>query len=90
VVKIYEPYLQKADLKTLGKDAKTLLQETLQARKLSLPKYTVVSIQGEAHEQIFNVECVVEKLKIITRGSGASRRIAEQIAAEAAYQRIQS
>lgn len=90
VIKIYAPYLQQVDLKTLGKDAKTLLQETLQARKLALPKYTVVAIQGEAHEQIFNVECLIEKLKITTRGSGTSRRIAEQIAAEAAYQRIQS
>lgn len=90
VVRIYVPYLRKVDLKTLGKDAKTLLQETLQARKLPLPNYVVTSVQGEAHAQTFNVECLIEKLQIITRGSGASRRIAEQIAAEAAYQRIQS
>jgi ribonuclease-3 len=90
VVKIYTPHLARVDLKTLGKDAKTLLQEMLQARKLPLPHYLVIATQGEAHEQTFEVECRVEKLKITTRGRGASRRIAEQIAAEAAYQRIQS
>jgi len=90
VVQIYTPYLAGVDLKTLGKDAKTLLQEILQARKLALPKYSVIATQGEAHAQTFEVECRVEKLQISTRGRGASRRIAEQIAAEAAYQRILS
>jgi ribonuclease-3 len=90
VVQIYTPYLASIDWKTLGKDAKTLLQEILQARKLPLPQYAVLATQGEAHEQTFEVECRVEKLKISTRGRGASRRIAEQIAAEAAYQRILS
>lgn len=87
---VFTPYLAKVDLKTLGKDAKTLLQECLQARKLALPNYRVIAIQGEAHEQIFEVECLIEKLNITTRGTGPSRRIAEQIAAAAAYQRISS
>jgi ribonuclease-3 len=90
VLKLYVPFIANADVHTLGKDAKTLLQEYLQGRKLSLPKYNVIAIQGEAHAQTFTVECEIEKLKITTRGEGASRRIAEQIAAEAAYQRLNS
>jgi ribonuclease-3 len=72
----------------LGKDAKTLLQEYLQSRKLALPQYSVIEIKGEAHAQTFVVSCEVAQLKLSTRGEGASRRIAEQIAAERAYQQI--
>ncbi|HUW75929.1 MAG TPA: putative dsRNA-binding protein [Gallionella sp.] len=43
-------------------------------------------MQGEAHEQLFQVECAIPNLKISTRGTGTSRRNAEQQAAQAAYQ----
>ncbi len=85
VLRLYLPLIDKMDLQSLGKDAKTLLQEHLQARKLSLPKYNVVATQGEAHAQLFVIECEISQLKVATRGEGSSRRIAEQSAAEAAY-----
>lgn len=88
VLSLYIPFIQQADVLTLGKDAKTLLQEYLQGRKLALPKYTVVATQGEAHAQIFQVECVIAQLKMCTRGEGHSRRMAEQMAADAAYRQI--
>lgn len=90
VLGLYVPFIARTDLHALGKDAKTLLQEYLQGRKLPLPQYTVIEIKGEAHAQTFEVECVIEKLKIKARGEGHSRRVAEQVAAEAAYKRIQS
>jgi len=86
VLNLYIPYLNKVDMKTLGKDAKTLLQEYLQARRLTLPFYSVLETQGEAHAQLFQVECVIAQLNITTRGEGTSRRIAEQQAALAAYE----
>lgn len=64
------------------KDPKTRLQETLQARGLPLPVYAVESISGEAHNQLFNVYCVVDPLGLKTLGAGASRRRAEQAAAQ--------
>lgn len=88
VLGLYVPFIAKMDLQSLGKDAKTQLQEYLQGRKLPLPKYSVIEIKGEAHAQTFVVECEIEKLKIKTRGEGHSRRVAEQVAAEAAYKRI--
>lgn len=88
VLSLFVPYLAKVDMKTLGKDAKTLLQEYLQGRKLALPVYSVIEMQGVAHEQLFQVECVIATLKITTRGAGTSRRNAEQQAALAAYQLI--
>jgi ribonuclease-3 len=69
-----------------GKDPKTLLQEYLQGRRLALPLYAVVATRGEAHEQQFQVECVIPELGIRSLGEGASRRGAEQDAARQAYE----
>ena len=88
VLGLYVPFIAQADAQSLGKDAKTMLQEYLQGKKLPLPQYTVAAIQGEAHAQSFQVECEIAQLKLTTRGEGASRRAAEQAAAEAAYQKI--
>lgn len=88
VLNLFVPYLAKVDRATLGKDAKTLLQEYLQGRRLALPDYSVIDMQGVAHEQLFQVECTIPPLKITTRGAGTSRRNAEQQAALAAYQLI--
>jgi len=88
VLSLYIPFIKQADVLTLGKDAKTLLQEYLQGQKFSLPKYTVVATQGEAHAQLFQVECAINQPKMVTRGEGSSRRMAEQMAADIAYRQI--
>ena len=64
-----------------AKDAKTLLQEHLQARQKQLPAYRVVATKGAAHSQTFEVECVVEEMNLTASGTGSTRRIAEQNAA---------
>lgn len=69
-----------------GKDPKTLLQEYLQGRRFALPHYAVVATRGEAHEQQFQVECIIAELGVRTVGEGASRRGAEQEAARQAYE----
>jgi ribonuclease III len=83
---IYAPLLEQLDPDRLGKDPKTLLQEYLQGRRLPLPQYNVVNVRGEAHEQQFQVECVIPDLAIRTAGEGQSRRSAEQSAARRAYE----
>lgn len=88
VLNLYVPYLAKLDVQTLGKDAKTMLQEYLQGRHIPLPNYTVISTQGAAHEQSFQVECAIPSLGITARGEGSSRRNAEQQAAQAAYRQL--
>jgi len=82
---LYGPLLQEIDPNDPTKDAKTMLQELLQGRKLALPQYSVISTQGEAHQQSFRVECFIPELKIRAFGSGTSRRSAEQDAARQAY-----
>ena len=64
------------------KDAKTRLQEYLQARGHALPRYSVERIEGEAHAQTFHVMCDVPELGLRAQGNGLSRRRAEQEAAE--------
>jgi ribonuclease III len=64
------------------KDPKTALQEQLQGKRLALPHYAVVAVEGEAHQQNFRVECRVDELQVTGVGEGTSRRAAEQQAAE--------
>jgi ribonuclease-3 len=63
------------------RDPKTRLQEWLQARKLSLPTYDLVSVTGRDHRQKFVVSCTVNELSQTTEGESTSRRKAEQHAA---------
>lgn len=86
IAKLYHPILETVDPQTLGKDAKTLLQEYLQGRKIALPTYNVVATHGAAHNQEFEVECLIPKLEIRVTGAGASRRAAEQAAAKKALE----
>jgi len=64
------------------KDAKTRLQEHLQARALPLPLYHLDAVDGEPHEQVFHVRCEAPQAGAASEGSGSSRRRAEQQAAE--------
>lgn len=80
--------LAATDELTNAKDPKTRLQEVLQARRQGLPRYAVVATRGAAHEQVFEVECSVDGLDLHARGSGASRRAAEQQAAQTLLRRL--
>jgi len=63
------------------KDAKTRLQEALQAHGLALPVYTLTAVAGEPHAQSFTVSCAVPTFALVAVGEGGSRRRAEQLAA---------
>jgi ribonuclease-3 len=73
----------------VGKDAKTRLQEWLQARQKPLPAYTLLSESGEEHAKTFRVSCALAEPEMSTEGEGSSRRAAEQAAAEAALTRVE-
>ncbi len=66
------------------KDAKTRLQETLQARGIELPQYELLASEGKDHERVFTMACRVPVLSIETQASASSRRKAEQAAAASA------
>jgi len=81
--------LQREEGLPVDKDPKTALQEHLQGRKLALPRYAVQRTEGEAHDQTFTVECRVDDLGLVAMGSGATRRAAEQAAAEGVLAQLQ-
>ena len=64
-----------------NKDAKTQLQELMQAKGLALPQYEVVKVEGVAHDQVFTIACSVATLAKTQHGTGRSKRAAEQEAA---------
>ena len=70
------------------RDPKTRLQELLQANRIKLPAYDVVSVSGKAHQQSFNVSCKVDDLALTTKGEGLTRRDAEQEAAREMLPRV--
>jgi ribonuclease-3 len=73
-----------------SKDAKTRLQELMQAQALSLPLYEVQDIRGDEHQQEFYVSCRVPVLKMAVTGYGRSRREAEQHAAQQVLANLES
>ena len=86
ILSIFEERLDAISTAASFKDPKTQLQEFLQSRKLPLPEYTVLTIEGHAHDQSFKVACRVAELDDATKGEGSSRRKAEQAAAKKALQ----
>jgi ribonuclease-3 len=83
VLRWYEPLLDALPpLHQVGKDAKTRLQEWLQARQLPRPAYELLGESGDEHDKTFRVGCTLEQPPLTGEGSAHSRRLAEQRAAE--------
>jgi len=71
-----------------AKDAKTRLQEWLQARGMALPEYRMLDAVGKDHDKVFRVLCRVVDLDLCSDAAGRSRKAAEQAAAAALLERI--
>jgi ribonuclease-3 len=80
---LFGEIIETTDVSSWAKDAKTELQEWLQARRLPVPTYRISATRGQAHAQTFEVECAVPALSMRAAGEGKSRRAAEQEAAGA-------
>jgi ribonuclease-3 len=89
VLRVFAPLLERLDPARLDKDAKSRLQEIVQARFRSVPGYRIVRSAGAAHEKLFEVECSVPELNVTATGTGSSRQRAEQEAAKAVLEKIQ-
>lgn len=67
------------------RDAKSRLQETAQSVDSQTPVYKVLEEEGPDHDKIFTLGVFVGG-KLLGKGSGPSKQIAQQKAAEAALQ----
>ncbi len=81
VVRLWKERL--AGAPAAAKDAKSALQEFVQARALPLPAYAVVEQTGPKHTPRFVVACEVAALRLLATGTAGSRKQAEQRAAAA-------
>jgi len=89
ILTVYKARLEVVSVENIGKDPKTRLQEFLQARRLALPDYEVVAVEGKEHKQLFRVACQIGAFDAPIEGSGRSRRRAEQDAAARALELLE-
>jgi ribonuclease-3 len=90
VLSLFAEQIDSLSLNDWRKDPKTLLQESMQARGLALPVYGLKSVEGQPHDQNFVVECRVAVTPETSEGKGASRKKAEQQAAEKMLAKLSS
>jgi ribonuclease-3 len=90
VHRLFGDIIQATEVEAWSKDAKTELQEWLQARRLPVPAYRIAGTRGEKHAQTFEVECAVPALGLAEQGEGRSRRIAEQEAARRMLEQLKA
>ena len=88
VVQALAVALDALDPGNVAKDAKTRLQELMHARGKPGPQYRVIATHGAPHQRSFEVECSVEHLR--AHGGGTSRQRAEQDAARAILEKLDS
>jgi len=88
IERAFASLLERIDPQRVAKDAKTELQELLQARGQPPPRYRVAAEQGPAHQKSFEVECSIAEPLLAARGSGSSRQRAEQQAAAAMLEKL--
>lgn len=86
IEQLFAPLLETLPSAESLKDAKTRLQEWLQARAQPLPRYELISQSGPDHKRVFLVACHAGAEDGAWQAQGSSRRRAEQAAAELALQ----
>jgi ribonuclease-3 len=87
VMRFLEPELEDVVVGRKHKNAKSMLQELVQARMQQTPTYHLVDESGPDHAKSFTVEVRVGN-RVLGRGHDRSKRGAEQIAAERALERL--
>lgn len=89
ILNVYRSRLEDPNLNDCLKDAKTQLQEYLQAEKYALPEYSLTKIEGDEHDQIFYISCSIDGMSQTAFGQGPNRRKAEQMAAKSMLLQLQ-
>jgi ribonuclease-3 len=84
VLRLFGPRMKGLDrAKAERQDAKTALQEMLQAEGKAAPRYRVGATEGPPHRPTFHVDLLVEET-VVAKGEGGSKKEAEQKAARKA------
>ena len=86
----FEAMLEELPAGKVEKDAKTRLQEWLQARQLARPEYSLIDSSGEEHARTFLVRCSIDQPPLDAQAEGSSMRAAEQAAAALVLAQIEA
>lgn len=86
LLRLLGPLLHSSSRLGAGLDWKTSLQELAAARELGIPDYRIVE-DGPDHAKVFTATVLLGE-RSYGRGTGPSKKTAEQQAAEAAYQAL--
>lgn len=86
--RLFDPELRELPDAESLKDAKTRLQEWLQARGRPVPVYEVLAESGPAHRRVFRVQARLPDASDAEQAEGPSRRRAEQRAAGSLLERL--
>ena len=84
--RLFDPLIEKAADLGAGLDWKTSLQEVAAASGRGVPEYRVSDV-GPDHAKEFSAQAVIGG-EVLGHGAGRSKKVAEQRAAAAAYERI--
>lgn len=89
IQRVIDEYLNIQELASFEDNYKSVLMEYAQARRMHIPTYKVIAEHGPAHNRIFDVEVYINETQV-GRGSGRSKKLAEQDAARNGYDNIRS
>jgi ribonuclease-3 len=89
VIRLFEEVIKKTGTSGNSLDYKTKLQELCQEQLKQLPEYRIVSETGPDHQKQFEIE-VWFKGQLSGRGTGKSKKEAEQRAAKEALEKLSS
>lgn len=89
ILDLFKDLLDNIDPNDSLKDPKTLLQEYLQKRNSTLPKYELIKTVGKDHNAIFTVNCLLEDQKMQVDQDAKSIKRAEQSCAQALLDKLQ-
>jgi ribonuclease III len=71
-----------------AEDFKSRLQELVQVRFKTIPHYTVIAESGPDHDKTFEIRLSIGTF-LTTHGTGKSKKAAEQVAAQVAFEELQ-
>lgn len=87
VQQLFAPLYRDLHHGSLPFDYKTLMQEYSQAKMAATPEYEIVDERGSDHDKVFVAQVMIKK-KVLGKGSGHSKKEAEQEAARQAYRKL--
>ena len=83
----FSPLIKEVTQKGQFKDAKSILQEKLQAKTKQAPEYEIEKEEGPDHDKHFTVG-VYSLKKLLAKGEGKSKQAAQEAAAQKALGKI--